>query len=267
MSDAVIEVSNLTKRFGKFTAVDDISFSVSKGEIFAFLGPNGAGKSTTIKMLITLLSPTSGGGRIGNLDFVRQQGDVRRIIGYVPQMVSVDGTLTASENLMLMAKLYDIPHAVRKEKVKEILAFLNLEDHADSLVRILSGGMIRKLEIGQAFLHQPEVLFLDEPTTGLDPVAKKNVWDRLLELNKKFGTTIFFSTHNMEEAEEVATRVAIMNAGKIAAIDTVAGLKKKTGKKNAALSDVFIFFTGNLLQEKGDFRNIRETRQAEYRRG
>ena len=146
-----------------------------------------------------------------------------------------------------------------------MLAFLNLEKYARSLVRTLSGGMIRKLEVGQAMLHRPHLLFLDEPTTGLDPIAKRNVWEHLLELRDTFGTTIFFSTHNMEEAEEVCDKVAIMNAGKIAVIGAVSELKEKTNKKDATLEDAFIFFTGNQLQVEGNFREIRRTRQTQRR--
>ena len=263
----IISIRGLTKRFGTFTAVDAISFSVKDGEIFAFLGPNGAGKTTTIKMLITLLGPTSGRGSIGGFDFVSDSAQVRRIIGYVPQMISVDGSLTAYENLKLMAQLYDIPAHEQDERIEETLRFFDLEKNANALVKTFSGGMIRKLEIGQAVLHRPKVLFLDEPTTGLDPIAKQSVWNRLLELNSKFGTTLFFSTHNMEEADEVCNRVAIINQGKLAVIDTVANLKKKTGKKGATLEDAFIVLTGNKIQEQGNFRAIRETRQIERRRG
>jgi len=263
----IIKIQGLTKKYGDFTAVDNVSFSVHEGEIFAFLGPNGAGKTTTIKMLITLLSPTSGHGVIDNFDVVSNSADVRRNIGYVPQMISVDGALTAYENLRLMAQLYDIPASEQNKRINDILKFFDLEKNADSLVRTFSGGMIRKLEIGQAVLHRPKVLFLDEPTTGLDPIAKQNVWQHLLDINSKFGTTLFFSTHNMEEADEVCTRVAIINGGKLAAIDTAKNLKKKTKKKNATLEDAFIFFTGNKLQEQGNFRAIRDARQVERKRG
>ncbi len=266
-TSSIIEVVHLVKRFKDLAAVDDISFTVEAGEIFAFLGPNGAGKSTTIKVLITLLAPTSGTATIDGHDIARQAPEVRRAIGYVPQMISVDGTLTAYENLMLMARLYDIPRAERKERVREMLAFLNLEGHTDALVRTFSGGMIRKMEVGQAMLHRPKVLLLDEPTTGLDPVARQNVWEHLFDLRGKFGTTIFFSTHNMEEADEVSDRVAVMNRGKIAATGTSEELKAKTAKPDATLEDAFIFFTGNKLQETGNFREIRRARQIERRLG
>ncbi len=266
-SKPIVSVQNLTKRFGNFTAVDDISFSVHAKEIFALLGPNGAGKTTTIKMLITLLGPTTGDGKISEFNFVKQPADVRRVIGYVPQSISVDGTLTAYENLMLMAQLYDIPRKERAGRIKEILSFLNLEDYAKVLVRKFSGGMIRKLEIGQAMIHHPKVLFLDEPTSGLDPIARQNVWKHLRELRDQFGTTIIFTTHQMDEAEDMCNRVAIMNNGKISAIGSVQELKEKTKNKNASLDDVFIFFTGSQLEQTGNFREIRRTRQIEKRLG
>ena len=264
---AILTVTNLTKQFDNVTAVDAISFDVEHGEIFAFLGPNGAGKTTTIRMLITLLAPTKGEAAIEGYDVVRHSAEVRRLIGYVPQMISVDGTLTAYENLMLMARLYDIPSGERKERIQQSLAFLDLADHAHALVRTFSGGMIRKLEIGQTMLHHPKILFLDEPTTGLDPIAKQSVWDHLLELHDKFGTTIFFSTHNMDEAEDVCTRVAIMHAGKIAVTGTAEELKNKTGKPDATLEDAFVFFTGNSLSESTNFRDVRRARRAERRLG
>ncbi|MGA2667272.1 MAG: ATP-binding cassette domain-containing protein [Patescibacteria group bacterium] len=261
----IIEVKNLTKRFKKFTAVDDVTFAVKRGDIFACLGPNGAGKSTIIKMLITLLKPTSGQALIDGRDVIRDAGEVRHLIGYVPQMISVDGTLTAAENLMLFARLYDIPRAERQNRIKETLSFLKLEDHADSLVRTFSGGMIRKMEVGQAMLHRPKVLFLDEPTTGLDPIARQSVWEQLSKLRDNLGTTIFFSTHYMEEADGVSDQVAILNQGKIVAIGSVSELKAKTNKKEATLEEAFIFFTGNSLNETGNFREIRRMRQTEKR--
>ena len=263
----LISVRGLTKRFGDLTAVDGISFGVKKGEVFAFLGPNGAGKSTTIKMLITLLAPTSGGATIDGLDLVRNSSEVRRRIGYVPQLISVDGTLTAYENLMLMARLYDIPSRECASRAREVLAFLELEDHAGALVRTFSGGMIRRLEIGQAIVHRPHALFLDEPTSGLDPVARQTVWQHILELRKSYGTTIFFSTHQMEEADAMSDRVAIMNTGHLAVIGTPQELKARTGKADASLEEAFIFITGTDFKEGGSFRDVRSSRRAERRRG
>lgn len=264
---SIIEVANLTKRFGDFTAVDDISFTADRGEIFAFLGPNGAGKSTTIKMLITLLDATSGKAAIDGHDISGDAYAVRKAIGYVPQSISVDGTLTANENMMLMAQLYDVPREERRERIAEVLKFLKLERFADKLVRTFSGGMVRKMEIGQAMLHRPHALFLDEPTTGLDPVARQDVWEHLLELRRQFGTTIFFTTHYMDEADGVADRLAIMNAGKIAVIGTSQELKDKTGVTDATLEDAFITFTGNTIREAADFRALKQARRTEARRG
>jgi len=266
-SDSIIAVKDLVKRFKEVVAVDGISFEIDRGEMFAFLGPNGAGKSTTIKMLITLLAPTSGEASIDGLNIVADASDVRRIIGYVPQLISVDGTLTAYENLMLMARLYDIPRNEREARIAEVLGLLNLADHASALVRTFSGGMIRRLEIGQAILHHPKVLFLDEPTSGLDPVARQNVWKHIRELRDQYNTTILFSTHQMEEAEEECDRVAIMNAGKIATIGTVPEIKSRTNKENATLEDAFIFFTGAELEDTSNFRSVRQTRRTEHRLG
>ena len=263
----IITVRDLVKRFKDVTAVDGITFEIDRGEMFAFLGPNGAGKSTTIKMLITLLAPTSGEASIDGLNVVADASDVRRIIGYVPQLISVDGTLTAYENLMLMARLYDIPRNEREARIAEVLGLLNLADHAGALVRTFSGGMIRRLEIGQAILHHPKVLFLDEPTSGLDPVARQNVWKHIRELRDQYNTTILFSTHQMEEAEEECDRVAIMNAGKIATIGTVPEIKSRTNKENATLEDAFIFFTGAELEDTSNFRSVRQTRRTEHRLG
>lgn len=264
--DTVIKVSHLTKSFKGFIAVNDISFDVATGEVFAFLGPNGAGKSTTIKILITLLAATSGEATINGYSVAHDAINVRRSIGYVPQMVSVDGALSAVENMHLMARMYDIPAKEREKRVSEVLEFLDLSKEAHNLVRTFSGGMVRKVEIGESILHHPKVLFLDEPTSGLDPVARRNVWKHLLELRNTFGTTIFFSTHYMDEAEEVSDRVAIMHNGSIAAMGPVDELKQLTHIENAALEDAFIFFTGATVQESGNIKQIRRLREQERRR-
>jgi ABC-2 type transport system ATP-binding protein len=267
MNEIVIRVNNLSKNFGSVQAVKNISFEVKQSEIFAFLGPNGAGKTTTIRMLITLLAPANGDAIIDGYSVIRHPAEVRKVIGYVPQMISVDGALTVRENLMLMARLYGVSYRECNERIKQMLAFLDLEKYARTLVRTLSGGMIRKLEVGQAMLHHPRLLFLDEPTTGLDPIAKRNIWKHLTELRDTFGTTIFFSTHNMEEADEACDKVAIMNVGEIVAIGAVSELKEKTNKKDATLEDAFIFFTGNYLKADGNFHEIRRTRQIHQRLG
>ena len=191
-SSPMIEVVDLVKRFGDHTAVDRVSFFVNEGEVFGLLGPNGAGKSTIIKILTTLLPLTSGRASVVGYDVTKQAVSVRRRIGYVPQALSADGTLTGYENLMVFAKLYDLPHSTRESKVRQVLAMIGLEEAANKLVRTYSGGMIRRLEVGQAMLHRPEVLFLDEPTIGLDPVARKAVWDHLGQFGARLYPRVAF---------------------------------------------------------------------------
>src|SRR6476659_5528026 len=191
----VVALHALRKLYGNFTAVDGIDLSVESGEVFGLLGPNGAGKSTTIKMLVTLLPPSAGRATVGGYDVVKDADEVRRLLGYVPQALSADGTLTGFENLMVFAKLYDVPRKEQKPRVEEALEFMGLSDAANRLVNQYSGGMIRKLEIGQTLIHRPKVLFLDEPTIGLDPVARRNVWKHLDDLRRQYGTTLFLTTH------------------------------------------------------------------------
>jgi ABC-2 type transport system ATP-binding protein len=261
---AVVETEALTLRFGKRTAVDALTLNVEQGYIFGLLGPNGAGKTTTIKMLTTLLPPTSGTAQVAGFDIVREASDVRRAIGYVPQLLSADGTLTGYENLLFFAKLYDIPHREIFSRVQEALAYMGLEDSADRRVREYSGGMIRRLEIAQSMMHRPKVLFLDEPTTGLDPLARRAVWERIAQMRHDYGTTIFFTTHRMEEADEWCDRLAILYRGKIAAVGSAQELKASLGRPDATLDDVFIHYSGDTLQEPaGDYRAIsRERRDA-----
>jgi len=206
-------------------AVDDLQLEIAPGEVFGLLGPNGAGKSTSIKMLTTLLPPTAGTATIAGYDIVRQQALVRRVIGYMPQALSADGTLTGYENLLIFAKLYDVPRAIRQERIAHALAVMELTEAGNKLVRTYSGGMIRRLEVAQALLHGPLVLFLDEPTVGLDPVARKAVWGSLSALREQIGMTIFLTTHYMEEADSLCQRVAIMHRGRVATIGTPDELK------------------------------------------
>ncbi len=263
----MIDTTQLTKRFGNFTAVNALSINVPPGEVFGLLGPNGAGKTTTIKMLITLLAPTTGGATVDGLDVVKRAGDVRRAIGYVPQILSADGTLTGFENLMVFAKLYDVPRGERSERVDEALHFMGLTDSARMMVRNYSGGMIRRLEIAQAFVHHPRVLFLDEPTVGLDPVARQAVWERIDHLRRDYGTTIFLTTHYMDEADKLCHRVAVMNLGKVAVIGTPAELKASLGRSDATLDDVFAHFTGSELDTGGNWRDTQRTRRTAQRLG
>jgi ABC-2 type transport system ATP-binding protein len=261
-----IETLALTRRFGAITAVDHLSLEVAYGEIFGLLGPNGAGKTTAIKMLTTLLVPTSGTAKVAGYDIVSSPAEVRRNIGYVPQMLSADGALTGTENLLLSAKLYGMPRADRGARIREALHFMGLTDAAKRTVRTYSGGMIRRLEIAQAMLHRPAVLFLDEPTIGLDPVARRTVWDRLRDLRGHQQMTILITTHNMEEADELCDRLAVMHLGRIAAIGSTAELKASVGEE-ATLDDVFAHYSGATIEEGGTYRDIRRTRDATTRLG
>lgn len=220
-----IEATNLTKKFKEITAVDGISFAVEEGEIFGFLGPNGAGKTTTIRMAITLTKPTSGSVRVFGIDAVRKPHDVRQMLGYVPQLISVDSGLTAYENLLIFSKLFYVERSIRKKRIAEALEYMGLSDRANDLVIHFSGGMMRRLEIAQALVNRPRILFLDEPSIGLDPTSRKQGWSYIKKLNREFGVTIFLTTHDMLEADELCDRIAIMNHGKIAAMGSPAQLK------------------------------------------
>lgn len=220
-----IEATNLTKKFKEIAAVDGISFAVEEGEIFGFLGPNGAGKTTTIRMAITLTKPTSGSVRVFGIDAVRKPHDVRQMLGYVPQLISVDSGLTAYENLLIFSKLFYVERSIRKKRIAEALEYMGLSDRANDLVIHLSGGMMRRLEIAQALVNRPRILFLDEPSIGLDPTSRKQGWSYIKKLNREFGVTIFLTTHDMLEADELCDRIAIMNHGKISAMGSPAQLK------------------------------------------
>jgi len=229
MTDYIIKVENLIKRFGELAAVDDISFSVAPGEIFGFLGPNGAGKTTTINILCTLSKPTSGRATIDGLDVVRQQNQVRQSIGLVFQDPSLDERLSGIQNLRFHALVYGVPASVREQRIEQMLQMMELWDKRHSEVRTYSGGMKRRLELARGLLHYPKVLFLDEPTLGLDPQTRNRIWEYILELRGREGTTIFLTTHYMDEADK-AERIAIIDHGKLVAIDTPERLKKIVGK-------------------------------------
>lgn len=263
----ILETYGLTRRFGTLTAVNNLTMFIEAGEVFGLLGPNGAGKSTAIKMLTTLLPPTSGDAQIAGYSVTRRAGEVRRLIGYVPQMISADGTLSGYENLLIFAKLYDIPRREREQRVRDALAFMDLTDAADKLVRTYSGGMIRRLEIAQSLLHRPRVLFLDEPTVGLDPGARRLVWEHVRQLRENYGTTIFLTTHLMDEADVLCDRVAIMHLGNIAATGTPAALKASIGGDGATLDDVFIHYVGSTLDSGGAYRDTRRARRTARRLG
>ncbi|KAB7741330.1 ATP-binding cassette domain-containing protein [Parvibaculum sedimenti] len=257
----------MSRRFGPVTAVDGVTLSVAAGEIFGLLGRNGAGKSTLIKMLTTLLPPSSGSAQVAGFDIEGEAAKVRRVIGYVPQALSADGELTGRENLDIFARLYDIPSSLRKARVGEGLEFMGLGDSADRLVATYSGGMIRRLEIAQSMLHRPQVLFLDEPTVGLDPVAREAVWEHIIRLRQSFKTTIILTTHYMDEAEKLCDRIAIMQQGKLAAAGTIAELRAATGDETASLTDLFTRLTGNAAEAGGGYAATAGTRQTAERLG
>ena len=244
----MIRVQNLVKRFGDFTAVNDISFEVPKGEIFAFLGPNGAGKTTTIKMLTTLLPPTSGSLELNGLDPARQQNEVRQQFGIVFQDPSLDQDLTAAENLELHGVLYHVPKKVRRERSEMLLQLFELWDRRDTLVKQFSGGMKRRLEIARGFLHTPRILFLDEPTLGLDPQSRNQLWTHVKRLNETEQVTVFLTTHYMEEADRVAHRIAVIDHGRIVAMGTSQELKERTGKES--LEEAFLALTGTSIRDE-----------------
>jgi ABC-2 type transport system ATP-binding protein len=261
MPDSVIATTALTRRYDHLVAVDRLDLEVRQGVIFGLLGPNGAGKTTTIKMLTTLLPPTSGAAWVAGFEVAKDPREVRARIGYVPQLVSADGALTARENLVLSAKLYAIPRAERRARIAAALEFMGLTASADQLVRTYSGGMIRRLELAQAMLHQPAVLFLDEPTIGLDPLARRAVWERLEELQGRLATTILISTHDMEEADVLCDELTIMHRGRVAARGTPAELKSRIGPE-ATLDDVFAQVAGGSIEDGGSYRDVRRTRST-----
>lgn len=248
MEDNAIIVKDLVKKFGSFTAVDAISFTVKKGETFAFLGPNGAGKTTTIKMLTTLLTPTSGNITLNGFDVTRQQDNARKSFGIVFQDPSLDDELTAYENMEFHAVLFDIPKQIREKRIQELLEFVELWNRKDSLIKTFSGGMKRRLEIARGLLHNPAVLFLDEPTIGLDPQTRNLVWTHIRDLNTKKHVTVFLTTHYMEEAEKMANTIAVIDHGKLIAQGTAKDLKTKT--KTTSLEDAFLALTGTTIRDE-----------------
>lgn len=242
----IIIAKDLTKKFDSFTAVDNISFTVKKGEIFAFLGPNGAGKTTTIKMLTTLLEPTSGAISLNDFNVVEDPRNTRTSFGIVFQDPSLDTELTAYENMEFHAVLYGLPRDIFESRIKELLNLVDLYDRKDELVKNFSGGMKRRLEIARGLLHHPKVLFLDEPTLGLDPQTRNHIWRYIKDLNEKEGITVFFTTHYMEEADRSAHRVAIIDHGKIIKEGTPESFKKETN--TATLEDAFLALTGETIR-------------------
>jgi ABC-2 type transport system ATP-binding protein len=248
MENNIIHVENLTKKFKDFTAVNNISFEVKEGEIFAFLGPNGAGKTTTIKILTTLLDATSGKIQVNSFNVENQKDNVRHSFGIVFQDPSLDDELTAYENMEFHAVIYNVPKNIRKERIEYLLKFIGLWERKDDLVKKFSGGMKRRLEIARGLIHHPKILFLDEPTLGLDPQTRNHIWEYIQKLNKEENMTIFFTTHYMEEADRVATRIAIIDKGKIIGNGTSGELKKKT--KTKTLEESFLKLTGREIREE-----------------
>jgi ABC-2 type transport system ATP-binding protein len=235
----LVEVDHLVRYFGNRAAVDDVTFQVETGE------------------------PTRGTVRIGGLDVRRHGAALRRMVGYVPQTLSVDGSLTARENLLLVAKLLGLPRAERRQRIAELLDRLNLAAVADQLVRTFSGGMVRRLEIGQALLHRPRLLVLDEPTVGLDPTARQAIWRMIQQLRAETGMTILVTTHYMEEADAYCQRVAIMHRGRLAAVGTPAALKAQSGRSDATLEDVFTSLTGETLESGGSYHDLQQIRRRQ----
>ncbi len=224
-----IETINLTKRFDSFVAVDNLSFSIEQGEIFGLLGPNGAGKTTTLLMLTTLLKPTAGTAEVGGFDIVREPARVRKSIGIVFQEPSSDDTLTGYENLKLHGMLYSMPAKLREERIEEVLRLVDLTDRKNDLVKKYSGGMRRRLELARGLMHRPRILFLDEPTLGLDPQSRAHIWKYIEDLAKKVNMSLVLTTHYIEEADKLCNRVAIIDRGKIVALDSPANLKRIIG--------------------------------------
>jgi ABC-2 type transport system ATP-binding protein len=266
MDNEIIKVEKVSKKYDGFTAVDAISFSVSRGEIFAFLGPNGAGKTTTIKMLTTLLLPTGGKIIVNGFDPTTSQDEVRRSFGIVFQDPSLDDDLTAYENMMFHAVLYKVSVDIRVGRIEELLKYVELWERRGDLVKNFSGGMKRRLEIARGLLHHPKILFLDEPTLGLDPQTRNHIWSYIKDINQKEKMTVFFTTHYMDEAERIADRIAIIDRGKIVAEGSAASLKEKT--KTSSLEDAFLALTGKKIREEetSNLDNMRLRRRMWSRR-
>ena len=229
MTDRAVVVEGLTKIYPRVKAVDEVSFTVDEGEIFGLLGPNGAGKTTTVRMLLTLIKPTSGRMSVFGIDGLTHPEKVRQMAGYVPQDVSVDGELTGYENILMYSKLYGVPGKERGRRIKDVLGYLDLQDRADDMVSTYSGGMMRRLEIAQTLVNRPRILFLDEPSIGLDPAAQRAIWELVNRLRDEFGATIFLTTHDMNEADTLCDRIGIMDKGRLVIIGQPSQLKATVG--------------------------------------
>jgi ABC-2 type transport system ATP-binding protein len=263
---AAVACAGLRHTFGEVVALDGVSFEVAPGEIFGLLGPNGAGKTTSIRVLVTLLVAHEGEARVFGLDVRRQAMAVRRLLGYVPQQLSAEGALSGYDNVLLFARLYDVPRRERRQRVEEALALMNLEEPARRPVNTYSGGMVRRLELAQALVNRPRLLVLDEPTVGLDPVARADVWDRVRALREETGMTVLLTTHYMEEADQLCERVALLDRGLVMADGTPVELKQELGPE-ATLEDVFRHYTGRQLEDGGNLRDVRSARRTARRLG
>jgi ABC-2 type transport system ATP-binding protein len=261
---AILDIQGLTRRYGDLTAVDHLDLRVEAGTAFGLLGANGAGKTTVIKMLTTLLPPSAGTARVVGFDIVREAAQVRRMIGYVPQALSVDGALSGYENLLIFAKLCDVPRRERSARINEALELMGLAQAAGNLVRTYSGGMIRRLEIAQATLHRPPVLFLDEPTVGLDPLAREAVWEHVRMLRSRFGITIVLTTHYLEEADQLCDHLAILHGGRLVVSGVPDQLKAQAGV--TTLDALFAHYAGGVI-EGGSYRETRNERLTAQRLG
>jgi ABC-2 type transport system ATP-binding protein len=267
---AAVEVRALRYAFGATVAVDTIDLTVETGEVFGLLGPNGAGKTTTIRAITALLPVPAGVIKVFGLDVARRRMPVRRLIGYVPQLLSADGALTARENVALFARLFDVPRRERSARVDEVIAAVGLAEVADRTASTYSGGMVRRLELAQALVSAPRLLILDEPTIGLDPVARAGVWERIADVREQTGMTVLVTTHYMDEAEEWCDRVALMHRGRVRVLGTPAELMASQGP-GASLDDVFRAYTGDAIAEQtdhnGGMRSVRTTRRTANRLG
>jgi ABC-2 type transport system ATP-binding protein len=263
-----VDCRGLGYRFGEVTALDDVTFTITPGEVFGLLGPNGAGKTTTIRILTTLLKPATGSARVFGLDTVGARMRVRQVIGYVPQQLSVDASLTGWENVWLFARLFDVPRRERGPRIEQALATMELTGVAGRLASTYSGGMVRRLEMAQALVNRPRLLILDEPTIGLDPMARASVWARVRELQADSGMTVLLTTHYMEEADALCDRVGLMQHGRLRALGAPAVLKAALGP-GATLEDVFRHHAAGELadRDKEDFRDVRATRRTARRLG
>ncbi|MGW1143789.1 ABC transporter ATP-binding protein [Streptomyces sp. NPDC002454] len=271
-SAPAIDCTGLRYRFGETRAVDGVDFSVAPGEVFGLLGPNGAGKTTTIRAVTTLLPVSAGMIRVFGHDAARERMAVRRLLGYVPQQLSADAALTGRENVRLFATVYDVPRRERRARSAQALAAVGLTDAADRLAGTYSGGMVRRLELAQALVSAPRLLILDEPTIGLDPIARTSVWERLTDVRRATGMTVLVTTHSMDEADRYADRLALMHRGRIRALGTPQQLKDElraaTGAHRPTLEDVFRHHAGSGLDDTGgDFRDVRSTRRTATRLG